>query len=133
MPIRHDALLAAAKEGTEALKDIINAAGNSEPYTTIELEDVFGPVVEQMICAIEESEDGLSQGNWHHGKLLSNAENDAWIVAFAAVMTCREIIEVLRDCDCNATLHKGILWLEDGTSFDLAGAISREEDTDGQA
>ena len=84
MSIRHDALLAAAKEGTAALKDIINAAGNAEPYTTIELEDVFGPVVEQMICAIEESEDGLSQGNWHHGKLLSNAENDAWIVAFAA-------------------------------------------------
>ena len=74
--IMHDTLLEAVKEGKEALKDIINAAGNEEPYTTIELEEVFSPVVEQMTCAIEEAEEGFSQGNWHHGKLLSNSEND---------------------------------------------------------
>ena len=37
-------------------------------------------------------------------------------------MTCKEILQALRHCECSASLSKGILTLEDGTFFDLAGA-----------
>ena len=38
-------------------------------------------------------------------------------------MTCKEIVKSLRHCECSASLSKGISTLEDGTCFDLAGAV----------
>lgn len=49
-------LLESAKEGYGALKDIINAAGNGEPYDRDELENLFGSILNTLYAVISKAE-----------------------------------------------------------------------------
>ncbi len=51
------ALLAAAKEGYDALRDIINAADNGEPYNPKELQGSFQDAANQLYAAIAQAEE----------------------------------------------------------------------------
>jgi hypothetical protein len=51
-------LLASCKEGLEALKDIINAAGNNQPYKTEELSSEFIPICDLLFAVINKAEEG---------------------------------------------------------------------------
>ena len=46
-------IIQALRETTQALKDIVNAADNNEPYSMEELEEVFSPIIDQGEEAIE--------------------------------------------------------------------------------
>lgn len=62
-------LLAACEEGLSALQDIINAAGNGQPYTPKELEKLFIKAVDMQKAAILKAAGSLcEQGERKQGR-----------------------------------------------------------------
>ena len=42
-------------------------------------------------------------------------------------MTPYDLVKLLLDCECSAEIHDGVLWLEDGRSFNLTVILGTKQ------
>jgi hypothetical protein len=62
-------------------------------------------------------------------QLITLDDGRAWITDGITGIECEsaikilEILKELSDCNCEASINTGMLWLEDGTNYDLKKLI----------